>query len=289
MKKELLEIKEISEKVQNKLDDIKKVSKDNEVDTNEIKIVKNNIYEKTSKIFVHNLKKLIQLEGTQKNLAKKIGISEDLLSKYKSSEAFPSIETLLYLCEVYNISLTKFINSPLSAEDIEHIENNEELVYGIFEEKYYVYFYVTNLVREGAIHEGIIEICENNVVFKILSGEKILKSFSGNYKISDKLVFFTLKNVSEGNTYINMIKPNINKNKYVGGVAMLLLSSDANSKPCSQKILFSKVRIDREMYYNDLKEILNFNIEDKCFGNIKISLNDDEIAYQFIERMLGYN
>jgi len=67
---------------------------------NAVKSIKNNIYEKTLKIFTGNLKKLIQFEGTQKELAKKIGISQDLLSKYKSGEAFPSIETLIYICQV---------------------------------------------------------------------------------------------------------------------------------------------------------------------------------------------
>lgn len=50
-----------------------------------------------------------------------------------------------------------------------------------------------------------------------------------------------------------MVKPNVNKNKYVGGIALLMLPSDANSKPCAQKILFSKIRIDRELHYERLK------------------------------------
>lgn len=73
-------------------------------------------------------------------MAGKIGISEDLLSKYKSGDAFPSIETLLYISEVYNITIEKLISIPLTAEDIENLENNNEIGSYIFEEKYYVYF-----------------------------------------------------------------------------------------------------------------------------------------------------
>jgi transcriptional regulator with XRE-family HTH domain len=147
-------------------------------DLNEVKFLKNTIYEKTSCIFVHNLKRLIQIEGTQKKLASKIGVSEDLLSKYKSSEAFPSIETLIYICQVYNISLDKSIGTTLSISDFEKLMDKQETDVCIFEEKYYVYFLVTNLDREGAIHEGIFEINAGHVIFKILSNDEIIKQFS---------------------------------------------------------------------------------------------------------------
>lgn len=286
MKKDLCDLKFINEKIENELLQIKSNNTNLQDDVNMIKIVKNSIYEKTSKIFIYNLKKLIQIENTQKRLAKKIGISEDLLSKYKSGEAFPAIETILYICELYNINLTKFLTLPLSNEDIENIENKEKIDYDIFENKYYVYFLVTNMIKEGAIHEGIIDISDGNVSFKIISDEKILKSFTGYLSISDKMVFFNFQSSKDGNAYINMIKPNINKNKFVGGIAMLLLPSDANSKPCSQKILFSKIRLDRGVCYKNLRELLSFYAEDEYFGNVKISQKEDEMAYQFIEKLL---
>ncbi len=235
MKRDLYELMEIDEKVKSKSDYIKNNPDIIINDINAVKALKNNMYEKASKTFVYNLKKLIQLELTQKKLAMKIGISEDLLSKYKSAGAFPSIETLLYICEVYSISLEKLIGMPLSPVDIENLQDNKETEFNIFEEKYYVYFLVTNLAREGAIQEGVIEICNDNVIFKILANIEMVKYFTGNYYISDKLIFFNLQSSSDGTAYINMIKPNVNKNKYVGGLAMLILPSDANSKPCAQK------------------------------------------------------
>jgi len=253
---------------------------------NEVKALKNDIYMKTSKVFIYNLKKLIQLESTQKNLASRIGISEDLLSKYKSGDAFPAIETLLYICEVYNIGIEKFISIPLTAADIENLENNNEIEFNIFEEKYYVYFLVTNIAKEGSLHEGIVEIKNGNVNFKICSNDKVIKYFTGSYTSSDKIIFFNLKSSDDGNTYINMIKPNVNKNKYVGGLAMMMLPSDANSKPCVQKILFSKIKLDRELYYTNLKEILDFNVEGVTLGHVKISQWEDEAAFNFILKLL---
>lgn len=286
LNKDLNEFREIDEKVKNKLNYIKANPHVMSNNINEIKAVKNNIYEKTSKVFIYNLKKLIQLESTQKNLANKIGISEDLLSKYKSGDAFPSIETLLYICEVYNMGIEKLISIPLTAADIENLENNNEIEINIFEERYYVYFLVTNIAKEGSIHEGIMEIKNNNVNFRICSHDKILKSFTGYYSISDKIIFFDLQSQSDGITYINMIKPNVNKNKYVGGLAMMLLPSDANSKPCVQKILFSKIKLDRNEYYNNLKEILSFSVEGISFGHVKVSQWEDEEAYNFILKQL---
>lgn len=284
MKKDLYELKEINEKVNSKLDYIKNNHDIMLNNINEVKALKNDIYEKVSKTFIYNLTKLIQLELTQKNLARKICISEDLLSKYKSGGAFPSIETLIYICEVYNITLEKLIAIPLSIGNIQDMENNQETEFNIFEEKYYVYFLVTNIAMEGAIHEGVVDISKDTVIFRILSNGVVVKSFTGNYNILDKLIFFNLQSLNDGTTYINMIKPNINKNKYVGGLAMLMLLSDANSKPCAQKILFSKIRLNRELYYNDLKKLLNFCANGVTLGHVKISQWEDELAYNFIKK-----
>jgi len=286
LNKELYEFKEIDEKVKNKLNYIKANPNIMSNNINEVKSLKNDIYEKTSKVFIYNLKKLIQLELTQKNLANKIGISEDLLSKYKSGDAFPSIETLLYICEVYNMGIEKLISIPLTAADIENLENNNDIEFNIFEEKYYVYFLVNNIAKEGTLHEGIVKIKNDNVSFKICSNDKVIKYFTGHYTISDKIVFFNLQSSNDGITYINMIKPNVNKNKYVGGLAMMMLPSDANSKPCVQKILFSKIKLDREVYYTNLKEILSFNVEGVTLGHVKISQWEDEAAYNFILKLL---
>ena len=125
LKKDLNELKEIDEKVKTKLNYIRNTSDIMKSNINEVKALKNDIYEKASKTFIYNLKKLIQLELTQKNLAKKICISEDLLSKYKTGDAFPSIETLVYICEVYNISIDKLVSHPLTSIDIENFTNNQ--------------------------------------------------------------------------------------------------------------------------------------------------------------------
>lgn len=284
LKECLQEIRELDVKIKNKSERIK-----NDLDiinnnVNEVKALKNIIYEKASKTFIYNLKKLIQLEVTQKKFASRIGISEDLLSKYKSGGAFPSIETLLYICEVYDFTLDTLINIPFSAAEIEWLELKKKVEANIFEDRYFVYFLVTNIDREGAIHEGVVDICNNNVKFKIFSNSEMVKYFVGSYTVSDRLIYFNLHNQNNGAAFINMIKPNLYRNKYVGGLAMLMLPSDANSKPCTQKILFSSTKLNRELHYNKLKDLLNFHVEEEALGNVKISQWEDEIAYNFIRK-----
>ncbi|WP_143315291.1 helix-turn-helix transcriptional regulator [Clostridium sp. HBUAS56017] len=249
---------------------------------NEIKLIKNNIYNEISLNFIYNLKKLIQIEGTQKNLSLKIGISEDLLSKYKSGSTFPTIETLIYISKIYKIKLNDLLYSKLKISDLESINTSKNSFQHIFREKYFVYFLVTNKYKEGTIQEGVIEFHDDDVCFNIIHENSIIKSFEGNYKTTDKLIFFELTSVKDGICYINMIKPNVNMKKYIGGIAMMLLPSQANSKPCCQKILFSKDKINREENYEEMSSILNFNTTDTIFGNIKISINDDEDAFDFI-------
>lgn len=284
MNQELDVLKEIDNEIKFKMNGLKDKEDNNKVYINEVKCIKNSIYNKASTTFVYNLKKLIGLEGTQRKLAKKIGVSEDLLSKYKSGEAFPSIETLIYICKVYDISLEQLLNRTLTAVDIENLENNNGLNDEIFEEKYYTYFLVTNIGKEGAIHEGRITFNGEEVSFNIFAKGNVVKSFNGKYKTSEKLIFFNLQSGHDGIAYINMIKPNLNKNRYIGGIALMMLPSDANSKPCVQKILISKKQIDREEYKDELRKFLSFEDKKRESGNLKISPWEDEEVYDFISK-----
>ena len=221
------------------------------------------------------------IESTQKNLAKKIGISEDLLSKYKSGAAFPSIETLLYISEIYNIKLNDFLTKPLSINDFSSDNNDPDN--SIFEDKYYAYFLVTNIGKKGVIHEGTLSFDENRVNFKILKNTNILKSFDGLYHKTGRIISIELKSNEDGNAYINMIKPSLNKKKYVGGIALLMLPSDANSKPCCQKIIISKYKINRSDYNSDLLDFLKFHNKNYEADSMKLSVSDDEIIYNFLQ------
>lgn len=251
----------------------------------EIKIEKNNIYEKTSEVFIHNLKKLIQLEGTQKNLANKIGVSEDLLSKYKAGDAFPSIETLIYICKIYHLTMDDFLSIQLPSSYFEQLSQSINISNSIFKENYYCYFFVTNSSKEGSIHKGTLSISQNNATFKILGEKAIIKEFKGLYNVCENLIFFNLYSPTDGCAYITTIKPSLNKSKYIGGISLLSLPSDANSKPCCQKIIISSIKIDREKYCSELNNFLNFSLDTKALGNIKISRYEDEKVYDFIETL----
>lgn len=283
MNKETKHTKDMSHIDNGKLNTIKKDSL-SEIDI--VKVSKNSLFEEISNNFIYNLKKLIQLEGTQKKLARKIGVSEDLLSKYKAGDAFPSIETLAYICNVYNIKIDRFISLRLSALELESIEKGLNSNHNIFFESYYCYFFATNIGKEDSIHEGILEFHDEKVRFKILLGDSVIKSFSGNINNSEKIITFNMESIDDGTANLSMTKPNINKGKYVGGLAMLFLPSDANSKPCCQKLLISNTRINRNTYYEDLRKLLTFNSCKAELRNVKLSSFEDEKAYNFIESLL---
>lgn len=301
LSKELEEISLLNKKIDTDIGELEihndNFQINNEVDQfDRIKEIKNCIHQKTLSVLTYNLKKLIQLETTQKNLARKIGVSEDLLSKYKGGNSLPPIDTLLYICKIYNLDFNRFISFPFDSSDLDHIESTINMqtsalnLTKLFEKKYFLYFYVTNTEREGAIHEGLLQIIsKNHVQFKILAHklqkgpEMIIKQFEGSYYATSKLIFFDLSNANDGNAHITMMHPNLNMSRYKGGIALLTLPSDANSKPCSQKVLISKQQINRERDYVALCEILNFNVEGSSFGNIKISHEDNEKAYKFIK------
>lgn len=271
-------LNDLNEKISLELDSVKHNDTN---DINKVKEIKNDMYQKASMIFLHNLKVLIMIESTQKKLARKIGISEDLLSKYKSGAAFPSIETLLYISEIYNIKLNDFLTKPLNINDFTSTEDSIDD--SIFEENYYAYFLVTNIGKEGSIHEGALSFKENRVNFKIMKDKNILKSFNGVYHKTGRIISIELTSSEDGNAYINMIKPSLNKKKYVGGFALLMLPSDANSKPCCQKIIISKYKIDRSDYSSELLHFLKFHNEKCEADSMKLSVSDDEIIYNFLQ------
>lgn len=285
---------ELDEQLRIKLNSGSTVSGDTNI--NEIKILKNGIYQKVTQVFIYNLKKLIQLEGTQKQLAKKIGISEDLLSKYKSGDAFPAIETLIYMAAIYRISLEALFNLPFDHGIMEDLEAQKESSLNkgtshLFERVYYLYFLVTNVgsdSRVGAIHEAILEIDENSqgATFKIYSDNRVVKSFRGNLKVSERLVYFNFSSANQGEVNMHMARPNLNKNSYVGGMALMLLPSDARSKPCCQKVLFSRVKLNRDEEGQNIKALLCFDSLKDGSGHIKVTPNDDEMAYSFVRQFL---
>nr|WP_263313403.1 helix-turn-helix transcriptional regulator [Mammaliicoccus sp. Marseille-Q6498] len=54
---------------------------------------------------------------TQEEVAEKIHVSRQTLSNWETGKNFPDLQNLLYLCELYNITLYELVN-----EDIEFIK-----------------------------------------------------------------------------------------------------------------------------------------------------------------------
>lgn len=54
---------------------------------------------------MENIKKLINRQNTQKQIAKDTGLSEQTLSNYVNSKTEPPIQTLINLADYFNVSL----------------------------------------------------------------------------------------------------------------------------------------------------------------------------------------
>ena len=92
---------------------------------------------------MENLYKIRQKKRmSQTNLGMKIGISQETISSYESGKSYPAVDTLLKLCDVFNVSadflldrtdisltINDFCDKNLSPEELELVANFRKLSY----------------------------------------------------------------------------------------------------------------------------------------------------------------
>lgn len=250
-----------------------------------IKMHKHELFQNATETFLYNIKQFIAIEGTQKKLAQGIGVSEELLSKYKNGDAFPAIETLMVMAERYGITIDALLKEKLDGRTRQQdtgVSANQT---------FYVYFFVSNIDRKGLLHEGRLFLhgqSNSETIFEIHSDKGQIKRYVGTWKASSKMIFIHLNSEREeaGTASIHFIKPPMHDAKYVGGMGMMLLPSDASSKPCAQRILISRIQMDRDRYAVPLVNLLKFEcteLDNNCFE--KINASQDERAYVFIRKI----
>lgn len=262
-------------------------------DNHTIKMHKHALFQHATETFLYNIKQFIAIEGTQKKLAQGIGVSEELLSKYKSGDAFPAIETLMVMAERYGLTLDTLLKEkvdPWSLNQNTHLATNQVLV-GKEVQPYYLYFFVTNIDRKGLLHEGRLFLhsqANSKAIFEIHSDKGQIKRYVGHWKTSSKMIFmhFNSEKEEEGTASLHFINPPMHGAQYVGGMGLMLLPSDATSKPCAQRVLVSRVQINRDQYAQPLENFLKFECTEQdanCFE--KINASQDERAYVFIRKV----
>ena len=90
---------------------------------------------------MNNLKKIRKTKKiSQVALSVKLGVSQETISAYENGKAYPSIDTLLKLCDVFNVSadylldrtdvkltVGDFCDKKLSPEELELLDNFRRL------------------------------------------------------------------------------------------------------------------------------------------------------------------
>lgn len=90
-----------------------------------------------------NLYKIRKEKGiSQVALSVKLGISQETISAYENGKAYPSVETLMKLCDIFNVSsdylldrtdirmtINDFCDKNLSPEEMELVSNFRKLTY----------------------------------------------------------------------------------------------------------------------------------------------------------------
>lgn len=260
-------VEELNNEITNLSKEVKNsISYDAEKAKESLKILRRKIKERNEKTVAHNLALIRHFSNlTNIKFAGILDVNPSMTSKYTKENALPSIDVINALCDVYNIDYNDFFCELL---DLHYLINRIKSKFSkiddfgydrksgksIFKDNYYAYFFVTNRAGEG-IHEGQLHFNDLKSGKAIFSISKVKKQFEVDICVTEKLIFFNLYNYSDKNATICLIRPPFS-DEYYGGIGILQLASDASSSPCSQRIIFSSFKIDREQFNQELKDLL---------------------------------
>lgn len=210
-------------------------------------------------------------------MAKKIGISPDLLSKYKLGEAFPSIETLIYICHVYNMEIYSFLFKPLTEFDINMINLSKEYNSHIFRGKFFIYL----LENPNKIKEFSVNFADKNIFILRDKTNKSKECFCSNFIYAKNSTSFNILSEEFGNIHVIFLSDSSKTRRNLGGIAAAYFF---NESVTFNKMLFSKFKIDTKLYHYDLISMLSLNTNCKKV-KFQLTKNDIEICNSFLEKV----
>ena len=72
--------------------------------------------------FSENLKKIRKDNNlSQEQLAEQLGVSRQSVSKWESGQAYPEMDKMLQLCQLFNLNIDDLLN-----QDIKEVNNNKQ-------------------------------------------------------------------------------------------------------------------------------------------------------------------
>ena len=87
---------------------------------------------------LRNLRKMKNL--SQEKLAEKIGVSRQSISKWECGEAYPEMDNILILCDIFNCKLTEIVHKDMTDIDSlgEEVKEKQEKVKGLSKAIYFI-------------------------------------------------------------------------------------------------------------------------------------------------------
>lgn len=231
--------------------------------------------------FSEKLKEIRKNEGlSQEQLAEKIGVSRQAVTKWETGKGLPDIENMMIIAEIFKTTLDELISSPKATNtETENFQNNtytSETIYDIDREKHFD-------IKVGSVNTVLLSTGNDEKLHICLSSE-VLNNLNNLFKVK----LDTNRNRLDVNC---VLKDKMSRRKIMELVSISIILPDKYAKHCeisaSVKLLkISNLNIKRLEYDGDAEQILIANSS----GSIELtSKTDYDISVNSVNGRLDIN
>ena len=126
--------------------------------------------------FGERLKQIRANQGlSQEQLAEKIGVSRQAITKWETNRGLPDVENMIILAEIFKVTLDELILERISVQESQQELFESETVYDIDCDKHFD-------IRIGNARKICIQVCDDEKVHIKLQSE-VLENLSSLYKV----------------------------------------------------------------------------------------------------------
>ena len=126
--------------------------------------------------FGERLKQIRANQGlSQEQLAEKIGVSRQAITKWETNRGLPDVENMIILAEIFKVTLDELILERINVQESQHELFESETVYDVDYDKHFD-------IRIGNARKICIQSCDDEKVHIKLQSE-VLENFSSLYKV----------------------------------------------------------------------------------------------------------
>lgn len=133
---------------------------------------------------------------TQEQLAKILNVSRQTISKWETNRGFPDIENLIWLCDIYEISLDQLVGRKQVTYEVQEMKkkNRRKDMFFMFPKHTGKVLLVLSLIIAGFIGYGVRSIETNRQQLEEIGLVKVYSIIDVTYRSDGKYDLFTLEN-----------------------------------------------------------------------------------------------